>query len=373
MRSSSSAYIPRLDHVRAVAMVLVLCWHSCHVNGVIPVDATLPRFFALSIFDEGHTGVSLFLTLSGFIFASLSHGRGIQYWPFIRNRLLRLLPLLFTWTLINFTLSTVTSERLLANLLTGMGRSDFPGVGWTVLIEFQLYLVFPFFVRFTRHYGVRYLVGVVAVALLLRSLVWITTRNVQFFSYWTVVGRVDEFVLGMLGAEASRRYGKQLGKVWVLVAVSMTWLLIMHWFNQLGGYYRSAMTPIGNPLWIYLPTLEGLFYAIIIASYLNVEVRGSRTLGRWFAFVGTLTYSFYLNHEMVARACYTLLASAGIGVTTPYRVVAVTAFVVFPVLLACSALTYYVIELPFLSLRSPYATDLPSDAAVLESTPRAAK
>ena len=372
MRSSSSAYIPRLDHVRTVAMVLVLCWHSFHATAVMPADSTVPRFFAFSIFDEGHTGVSLFLTLSGFIFARLSYERSIHYWPFIRNRLLRLLPLWLVSTLINVTLAQLPAERLLAALLTNMGRTDFPGIGWTVLIEFQLYLLFPFFVRFTRDYGVRYLIGVVAVALLMRTLLWITTRNVLLFSYWTVLGRVDEFVLGMLGAEASRRYGKQLGKLWVLVLVSMTWLLIMHGFNRLGGYYKVGMSSFGSALWIYFPTLEGLFYATIIVSYLNLEVRGSPTLGRFFAFVGTLTYSFYLNHELVVRACYTLVGNAGIGVSTPYGVVAVTAFVVFPVLLACSALTYYVIELPFLSLRSPYTTALPSQAAVLESASRAA-
>jgi peptidoglycan/LPS O-acetylase OafA/YrhL len=354
MRSSSSAYIPRLDHLRAFAALLVLSWHSCHSSPAIPAAGTLPSFFVLSIFDEGHTGVSLFLTLSGFIFASLSHERNIEYRPFIRNRVLRVLPLLFVWTIVNFTITQVTPERLLASVLTTLHRADFPGVGWTVIVEFQLYLVFPFFVLFVRKYGVKYLIGVIAVALLLRALVWVAMGNVEFVSYWTVLGRVDEFVFGMLGFEASRRYGERLGKLWVLVVVSTAWLLVMHGFNRLGGYYGSVM----NPVWIYFPTLEGLFYATIAASYLNLQVSGPRALGRFFAFIGTLSYSLYLNHEMVVKACFSIMSRAGVDAGTPLRVIGATVFFVFPVLVACSVLTYYVVELPFLSLRQPYTTDL---------------
>src|SRR5690348_5691976 len=112
-------------------MLLVFGWHVGHTNNVIPF-AFVPKLFVLSIFEEGHTGVSLFLTLSGFIFASLAEGKTVEYRPFIRNRLLRIAPLFVLWTLVlYFTQTQIAPERLLTDLLAN--RGDFPGPGWTIL------------------------------------------------------------------------------------------------------------------------------------------------------------------------------------------------------------------------------------------------
>jgi peptidoglycan/LPS O-acetylase OafA/YrhL len=352
MRSSSTVYIPRIDHLRAFAMILVFVWHATHMGTAIPA-ATVPSFFVLSIFEEGHTGVSLFLTLSGFIFASLVEGQTISYGSFIRNRILRIAPLFWLWTfLLYYAQSTIPPERLLANLFAN--RGDFPGPAWTVLIEFQLYLVFPFLVRFRRNYGPKYLVGLVAVLIFLRGHIWLVTHTIQYVSYWTVIGRADEFLLGMLAFDASLRWGKQIGRPWVFFVVCTVWLVIMHAFNRLGGYYNSAGTPFGNGLWVTFPTVEGFFYGFIIVSYLNLPLRGSKTLSRFFAFVGSISYSAYLAHFTVAQACYNLASRAGIPVETPVGLLAVIAFFAFPSLLACSALTYYVVEVPFLTMRRRY-------------------
>jgi peptidoglycan/LPS O-acetylase OafA/YrhL len=356
VHSSSATYIPRLDQLRFVAVALVLGWHAFHFNGVIPFWL-VPSAFPLSIFEEGHTGVSLFLTLSGFIFARLCYGRGVNYSAFMRNRLLRVAPLLIVWTLVNYPPSQLPAERLLAMVLTLTPRGDFPGLGWTVLIEVQLYLVFPFLLKFSQWYGPKYLVGIVLVALMLRAGIWATGGTVQFMSYWTVLGRVDEFVLGMLGFEASRRWGKQLGNPLVLLLLITLWLFICHRMNVLGGYYYSPTTPPGVQLWIYFPTLEGLFYAAIAASYLNLQLPGIPLIGRFVAWLGTLSYSIYLNHWMIVQACFLWAAKLGVALTTPALVVAFTFGVVWPLVIACSALTYHVIELPFLRLRTPYLTD----------------
>jgi peptidoglycan/LPS O-acetylase OafA/YrhL len=352
VRSTSATYIPRLDQLRFFAVALVLSWHAIHVNGVIPF-AFVPAAFPLSIFEEGHTGVSLFLTLSGFIFARLCYGRSLNYGAFIRNRLLRVAPLLIIWTIVNFELSQLPAERLLAMLVMLTSRGDFPGLGWTVLIEIQLYFVFPFLLRFSRWYGQKYLVGVVLVALLLRSLIWLTVGSVQFLAYWTVLGRADQFVLGMLGFEASRRWPKLFGNPFVLLVLSTAWLLICHRLNVIGGYYDSSP----QATWIYLPSLEGLFYAAIAAAFLNVQLPAIPLVGRFIAWLGTLSYSAYLNHFMIVQACFLWATRFGFALSSGLQVVAFTVCVIAPLVFACSALTYYVIELPFLRLRTPYLID----------------
>jgi peptidoglycan/LPS O-acetylase OafA/YrhL len=352
MQSSSATYIPRLDHLRFVAVVLVFGWHSLHMNAVIPFDYSPPGFF-FSIFEEGHTGVSLFLTLSGFVFASLCDGREILYAPFIRNRVLRILPLLAVWTVLNYQLLRPPADHLFA-ILVGLQNQEFPGPGWTVIVEFQLYLVFPFLLAFAERYGTKYLFGVTLVTLVLRGIAWLVTRNVEFIAYWTVLGRADEFVFGMIGFRAYRRYGKILGNPFCLFGVLFAWLCIYHWFNRLGGYYFSATHLAGSALWIYFPTLEGLFYATLTASYLSLPWRGIPALGRAAAWMGSVSYSMYLCHAMVVQAAFSSATSLGIRVTTPLRIVLFSYCVVLPLVVACSALTYNVIELPFLRLRHPY-------------------
>ena len=95
MRSSSGEYFIALDHVRAVAAFLVVTWHFTHAATGYPIPFEfVPAVFPLALLDEGHTGVALFMTLSGYLFAKLLDGRKISFSAFLRNRALRLLPLL---------------------------------------------------------------------------------------------------------------------------------------------------------------------------------------------------------------------------------------------------------------------------------------
>jgi peptidoglycan/LPS O-acetylase OafA/YrhL len=76
MRSSSGAHYIALDHIRALAAFLVVTWHFLHT--FIPYEY-VPPVFLLSLLDEGHTGVALFMTFSGYLFAKLLEGRPIIY------------------------------------------------------------------------------------------------------------------------------------------------------------------------------------------------------------------------------------------------------------------------------------------------------
>src|SRR2546426_4916546 len=101
MKSSSGEHFIALDHVRALAAFMVIAWHFTHGTQGYPVPFEgAPVVFPLALLDEGHTGVALFMTLSGYLFAKLLDGKAIDYLAFLRNRVLRLLPLLFVVILI---------------------------------------------------------------------------------------------------------------------------------------------------------------------------------------------------------------------------------------------------------------------------------
>jgi peptidoglycan/LPS O-acetylase OafA/YrhL len=91
LKSSTGKYFIGLDHVRALAAFIVFTWHFIHVNNG---HLAPPPIFPLSLLTEGHTGVALFMVLSGYLFAKLLDGKNIIYTQFIWNRFLRLAPLL---------------------------------------------------------------------------------------------------------------------------------------------------------------------------------------------------------------------------------------------------------------------------------------
>lgn len=74
-----------------------------------------------------------------------------------------------------------------------------------MLIEIQFYWVFPFLLLFTKRYGSLYLLGLLLLFLLLRGMVWVDKGTVKGLSYWTIFGRADQFIVGIIAGLACRR------------------------------------------------------------------------------------------------------------------------------------------------------------------------
>jgi peptidoglycan/LPS O-acetylase OafA/YrhL len=355
MKSSTSAYFPRLDHLRFLAALMVLMWHAMHHNGTVPFHA-VPKYFPFSLMEEGHTGVALFLTLSGFLFARLTDGKDVDYAGFFRGRLLRIAPLFVVWTLIVFYTNPVPPERMFAVVLGLLDRFAYPGVGWTVLVEMQLYLIFPFLLVFSRRYGLKYLLGVLVACALVRLMGYLHHGSAKFLAYWTVFGRADQFIIGMLAFAAYKRIPRLLGNPLVLIGGFLAFSYLYHLFNRRGGYYHFDGNSDASFLWVYMSTVEGLGYGLLIASYVALRIPIPRFIDRPLAWLGTISYSMYLNHYFVMGSCYALAKKLGYVPSSMEQQTAFVMAVVLPALVLCSALTFYVIEYPFLKVRKPYLT-----------------
>ena len=84
MKSSSGTHFIALDHVRALAALIVFTWHFLHSFDGYPIPFEyVPMLPPFALLDEGHTGVALFMTLSGYLFAKLLAGRRISYRLFL--------------------------------------------------------------------------------------------------------------------------------------------------------------------------------------------------------------------------------------------------------------------------------------------------
>src|SRR5258706_4360967 len=119
MRSSSGAHFIALDHVRAVAIFMVFAWHFTHARNGYPVPFDyVPALFPFAVLDEGHTGVALFMALSGYLLAKLLDGESIDYRRLILELAPRPFPLLSVGLLIFGLTKLAHGERLFVYVFT---------------------------------------------------------------------------------------------------------------------------------------------------------------------------------------------------------------------------------------------------------------
>lgn len=353
MKSSDSLYLSKLDHLRFLAALLVLAWHIMRHQLQVPTTF-IPSFWPMSLFAEGHTSVALFMVLSGYIFMTLCHDREIDYFAFIRNRILRIAPLFILWTLLYFYIGNIDPAKLIVAVGALLDHKTVPGVGWTVIVEFQFYLLFPFLLIFSRKMGLRYLVGLILLAVAIRWCIWFTLGTVQDLAYSTIFGRIDQFLLGMLACAALRKFPTYFKSPLVLLALVALWSFLYHRFDVLGGYFDNHGFPSQASVWVYLPTLEGLFYGLITAAYLGTVQLLPRVLDKAIAWLGMLSYSLYLNHPWAIEVAMKILKRFNVDMTDFWTALILGMATVLPILIVMSVGTYYLIEKPFLSLRTRY-------------------
>jgi|TARA_B110000238_G_scaffold97438_1_gene106223 peptidoglycan/LPS O-acetylase OafA/YrhL len=366
MKSTNFGYIPALDHLRGFAAVLVLFFHSSHFIShkliySTPYDPAKwakagNPFSALAI--EGHTAVSLFFLLSGFVFTVGSLQKKLNYLGFYRNRLLRTYPLfLFFLTLgiafntENFSITALLqSVFFMANSDTAINGGAFTFVFWSIAVEWHFYLLFPLLLVCVQKWGWKVLPGLILALLVVRTGAYFAGADMRVLSYWTIVGRLDQFLLGMLAGIYYRNYfvaGKRLD--YVAIGGAGLVLMLLFGFNQLGGGGAN------NYLWIFWPTLEAMAWAIFLIGYLSIARHFHRLVGNALVALGTISYSIYMGHYLVLdfflRHEWESLWRLG----DPVATAALNTFVfMLPLVLLLATITYFCVERPFLLRRRKY-------------------
>lgn len=355
MRSSSGEHYLALDHLRALAAFMVFMWHFLHAVAGTPVPfAQAPIVFPLALLDEGHVGVALFMTLSGYLFAKLLHGRPIIYHRFIWNRALRLLPLLL-FVLVLRGIWICAEEGVPAalayarSLPGGLILPTLPNGGWSITVEFHFYLVLPLLLLVVEksRWNVAWIIGA---ALALRAGLYWKYHTVQDLAYFTIVGRIDQFTLGILAARLSVSR-QTLSRCFPWAALAF--LAFYWWFDRSGGFMRSPGYPSSNPVWIVMATLEGLFFALLIRWYDARPQAAAGCFSRWLGRVGEYSYSIYLLHMFLVFRAAQYVHTHVMDISNFYLAL-FGGSLCFLLMAALAGLSYRVIELPFMRWRKVY-------------------
>lgn len=332
---------------------MVFTWHFIHSDNGYPVRFDfVPALFPFSLLDEGHTGVALFMTLSGYLFAKLLDGKTIDYRAFLWNRALRLLPLLVVVILIVGVQTFVRGEGLSSyaySIARGIYYPSLPNGGWSITVEFHYYVILPLFLWMLRKSKLLP-ISIVVGAMALRWFVYHRTGEIQELAFWTIIGRMDQFALGMLvyqfRAYLARRHFIAIGTI-------IAFALFYWYFDSQGGFLQNPSYPSPSSLWILLPTIEGAAYAVGIAWYESSFSPSTTGVSGFIGRIGAFSYSIYLLHFFVVFYAARFVHERIMDISDFYLACLWSA-VFFLLMMPVGYVSFRFIEAPFLRLRKYY-------------------
>ncbi|TFW30839.1 acyltransferase family protein [Duganella callida] len=357
MKSVNLPYSPRIDQLRWFAATLVFLFHfSIKWRGLGGVVFDTPW---AGLISEGHTGVALFFTLSGFLFMRIAQfQQQIDYRGFVRNRMLRILPLYLTVFLLAFSLGrdTFQPQDLLYLFTANLGNSPtsqnlITGAAWCIPLEFMFYLVFPWLSRFALERGMRYLLQLLALMLAFKLMLYHESKHSVLMYFSTFVGRFDQFVMGMLAAMLYLRHQDWLQRWagWLLLPA----LALAVCASALQARVAPFNADSNAAFWIVWSLLESVVWAGVILSWVSWQGRLPDWLERVLTHGGKVSFSFYLLHMGVVQTLaqqFGPVRLTGVGGLDTMLVLAV----VYGLVWALATLSYHTIEEPFLRLRGSY-------------------
>jgi peptidoglycan/LPS O-acetylase OafA/YrhL len=372
MQSLNLQYNPRIDQLRWLAATLVFLFHFQLEYRGLGGPALASPWAALV--TEGHTGVGLFFTLSGFLFMQIAivqagANRQIVYADFLRNRVLRILPLYLTIFLVATSIGrdNFQPQDLLYLFATNLGHAPtsgtpVTGAAWTISLEFLFYLVFPFLARFALERGKRYLLQLLALMAFFKLAAYTVNDNSTLMYFCTFVGRFDQFLIGMLAAMLYQQQQQRLQRhaPWLLLlaAVLIVWeTASMHRLAPFGATPRSAF-------WIFWSMAESAGWAAVILAWVAFQPRLPQAVERMMCHGGQVSFSFYLLHmgllHLLAQRVG-LLHPTGNGWVDAAIMIALS----YGATWALATLSYNSIEEPFLRMRRRYGAEKTAAPATL--------
>ena len=383
MQSPNRPYVPQVDELRAIAALLVFFFHALIVGywtsghqGWLTARNPLE-----ALVFEGHSGVSLFMVLSGYILALGTWDRPIRYRQFLANRVIRIFPLM-TVLVVAAAYST-NSPNVTTFLVPFLFMQNIPtlaladpagltGTVWTISVEFQFYLVAPFIFRFVSEYSLRWVLPFGLFVVLIRLLILVTQRAepnfLWQFSYFTIIGRIDQFVMGV----ALARWWGDLAQFFKRRGLLAPAALAVFGLGGMMALSTGVNAGGGQYAWHWWrtvqPEIEALLWGCVIAGYILLDPLTRLPLARKaLTCVGLVSFSIYLLHWPILTGVYRLLPALGWALPTQLRgLLALSTFLTLPIVLSAAALSYLSIERPFLHLRRRYVEDASRTSATAQ-------
>jgi len=235
------------------------------------------------------------------------------------------------------------------SIFAGAVLPTLPNGGWSITVELHFYILLPLLLLIFLQKKVFFSICVIGLLILTRYIEYRVGLDIKFIAYSSILGRLDQFAFGILAYRFKERVPRR--KVYGVV-VSSIFLIYFYTFDLLGGYYGPFRFGNITWIWIFELTIEGFFYAFLIAWFDKQQV----VINKFTIFlskIGQWSYSIYLLHCFFIFTIPGLIDRNLINLGNPYiRILA--GFLSFFLFLPIPALSYKFLESPFLKYRRNY-------------------
>lgn len=291
-----------LDLIRGLCALSVMIYHYTHIAGWGDLEGM------------GTYGVYIFFVLSGFaLYYVYSDGEISE--KFLRNfyisRCLRILPLFIAVALYRSwgaDLNAYTAVRLIIHATPLAGVADTPAFsslvigGWSILIEWSFYLLFPFLLLFRNFWS---LVALFVLTLLVNYLFVLAAyypidgiRPDRAFQAQDTLTFLCYFVGGMLGAHIWTNYLQFNARNFSIPAPLIISLLLMAFIFVLPEIYnfgsrRNFLSGWNSTALILLSCV------LVLLASMKEPQGGLRSVA---IFLGDISFALYLIHVYVWQA-----------------------------------------------------------------------
>ena len=351
----NTSYKVQLDHIRAAAAFMVFVWHFIHFNN-FHLETPKIFLFPISLLTEGHMGVSIFMTLSGYLFAKILIGKKIIYKYFYLNRIFRLLPLICVVMLVHLALENDLSlAKYIKTIVMGF-INKWPHGGWSLTVEFQFYYLLPFILLFLKKTK-NYFFIIFLFTIGLKLFIYLLDGTVQHYAYFKIIGHIDEFLIGILSYKY-RNFIKDRKSLVLIFLIS--YLIFYYYFEYNGGFYnyspelKNSFYYSTSIIWVFIPIIQGLTFGLFISFYDNNNFNFlNNKLSIFISKIGLFSYSIYLWHFVYVFQMPKLVDNYLIKLDNLYITI-LLAIPCFMLAVLNGWISYNVIEKPFLKLRKRY-------------------
>ena len=361
--------VPELDGIRGIAVLMVMAFHILsHAEHFF--DSPLASFFYWSS-QMGWAGVDLFFVLSGFLITNIlleKKGKKNYFRNFYMRRILRIFPVYYLCLTVifigGFYDSSITGISTPKTMLwfysymqnwlmaSGSGPALYFVHFWSLAIEEQFYLVWPFVVYYADQKSLMK-IGSIAIlgAMFLRIyFVFVLDRPdiLNTFPYYSTITRMDSLLIGAMIAIGLQSVAFRDGLVKDAPRVLVYAILIVAacFLIQPG----SPLTNNGAMITVGFSGLAIMTGALIVVLLTKNETNITRRVfrNRGLTFFGKYSYALYVIHWPITSFMIEYFVKKGYQGFVPWLVFIVGAFVITLIL---ALLSWNLMEKPILNLK----------------------
>lgn len=353
--------MPGIDVLRGLAILAVISFHGLYYSDP---GFTAPNSFTQVIYrlsGWGWLGVNLFFVLSGFLITGILHDTQDYedyYRRFYLRRALRILPVYFATLLLCWATGFVTLNYVaicvffLANMPGLILRGGYVGYGplWSLAVEEQFYLIWPFLYRRLKRRGMLYVsLSLMILCPILRGLasLHLIHTGEPSSKTWMIA---DNLVIGAILAILARSPGVSLAQFrrlgWIQFFVGFAGTLLL-WMTHHQGREDVWAASLGTSCFILI-----FSSMVVMVLCLYRERRLQRWLGV-FVFFGNISYGLYLIH-MLCLQIYDRIE--GEGFKDDWRKMLLRLFLANGVAIAVATLSRHYFESPILRMKDRLGT-----------------